>query len=279
MTGKGRLFFAVCLVLAMLAGTMIRAGNLGPGSSGQAVLQLQRDLAYLGYLKCLPTSYYGAQTREAVRNFQRDNGLVADGIAGPKTLSTLAKRVREKEYTLSSRRNDVIGLVPWEEVNKLFPRGSTARVWDVKTRRSFMVWRFQGSFHADVEPLTRADTATFLEICGGRWSHARRAALVEIAGRLIAASMYPYPHGREGIGNNGFKGQFCLHFLGSRVHKSGRVDPTHQEQILAAANAYTLWERENSAVTSAIAEEAGVEAEPGQTPADSATPAPAAGIP
>ena len=32
---------------------------------------------------------YGSQTQNAVRKFQRDNGLTVDGIAGPKTLSYL----------------------------------------------------------------------------------------------------------------------------------------------------------------------------------------------
>lgn len=239
------LVLAVCL-LALTTG-IVQGGGLHPGSTGQTVRRLQQDLAFLGYLSCLPTGYYGTQTAAAVRSFQRDNGLTVDGLAGPRTLEAIARRVREKSARLSSRRDDAVGVVPWEEVNRLFPRGATARVWDVQSGKGFTVWRFQGTYHADVEPLTRADTAVLLAVCGGRWTTARRPVLVEIGGRLIAASMYPYPHGREGIHNNGFNGQFCLHFLGSRIHKSGRVDPTHQANILRAAQAYGDW---NGAVSS-----------------------------
>jgi len=221
---------------------VVFGGGLGPGASGASVRRLQQDLAFLGYLPCLPTGYYGAQTKAAVKAFQLANSLTPDGIAGPKTLSILAQRVREKGSSLSSRRNDAAGLLPWEEVDRIFPRGSTARVWDVESHRSFWVWRLQGSYHADVEPLTRADSTVLLEISGGHWSKARRAALVEIQGRLVAASMYPFPHGHEAIHDNGFNGQFCLHFLGSRVHMSGRVDPTHQQMILRAAQAFPDWQ-------------------------------------
>ena len=36
-----------------------------------------------------PGSTFDGPTEAAVRQFQRDNGLVPDGIAGPRTLSTL----------------------------------------------------------------------------------------------------------------------------------------------------------------------------------------------
>ncbi len=254
--GSPRPWLALTVVSGLFLATAlpILAGTLGPGMSGTSVRLLQRDLAYLGYLDCLPTGYYGSQTRRAVKTFQQANGLKPDGIAGPRTQAVLAQRVRAKNEALSSRRNDGIGLLPWAEVDRLFPRGTTARVWDIATRKSLVVWRFQGSYHADVEPLTREDTAILLEICGGRWSKARRAALVEIQGRLVAASIYPFPHGREGIHDNGFKGQFCLHFLGSRVHNSGRVDPTHQEMVMRAAQAYPQWQA--SLLASAAAPEA-----------------------
>ncbi|MGE5558620.1 MAG: peptidoglycan-binding domain-containing protein [Bacillota bacterium] len=233
-------FPAVILFLTIFAAEAPAAG-LTYGSRGFSVRRLQQDLAYLGYLSGLPTGYYGAKTKSAVKSFQRDNGLEIDGIAGPRTLEFVARRVRERSASLSSRRNDAMGLVPWSEVNLIFPRGATAKVWDTETKKCFTVWRLQGAFHADVEPLTKEDTAIMLDILGGRWNSARRAVLVEIGGRLIAGSIYPYPHGNEAIHNNNFNGQFCLHFLGSRVHKSGRVDPTHQAAVMRAAEAYRTW--------------------------------------
>jgi hypothetical protein len=44
------------------------------------------------------------------------------------------------------------------------------------------------------------------------------------------------PHGGQTIRGNNFRGQFCIHFLGSRVHRSGKVDTSHQSMIEQAFN-------------------------------------------
>ncbi|OKH49784.1 hypothetical protein NIES2101_20335 [Calothrix sp. HK-06] len=53
--------------------------TLNPGSAGAAVSQVQRRLGIA------PTGYYGTITERAVRNFQLNNGLLADGRVGPQT--------------------------------------------------------------------------------------------------------------------------------------------------------------------------------------------------
>ena len=65
--------------------------TLRKGSKGQAVTELQAMLAKLGYDL---GSYgvdgdFGRDTEAAVRRFQRDRGLAADGIAGPLTRAAL----------------------------------------------------------------------------------------------------------------------------------------------------------------------------------------------
>ena len=59
------------------------------GSSGEEVRQIQQRLKDWGYLSGEVDGIYGAQTEEAVRYFQRKNGLVVDGIAGEATLAAL----------------------------------------------------------------------------------------------------------------------------------------------------------------------------------------------
>ena len=59
-----------------------------PGSKGDDVLQVQDCLVEMGYLDHTTGSYDDA-TIEAVKAFQRDHGLTADGIAGSKTLVLL----------------------------------------------------------------------------------------------------------------------------------------------------------------------------------------------
>lgn len=59
------------------------------GSRGTRVEQLQRALASLGLNPGAADGVFGAKTEGAVQRFQRQNGLVDDGVAGPRTLRTL----------------------------------------------------------------------------------------------------------------------------------------------------------------------------------------------
>lgn len=120
-------------------------------------------------------------------------------------------------------------------VERLWPRGADARVEDLDSGRHLQVRRSGGAFHADVEPLTPQDTATLREIFGGRWSWKRRAVVVMVAGMRVAASMNGMPHGRGAIPDNEFDGHFCLHFAGSRLHRTGEPDRGHQLMVRKAA--------------------------------------------
>jgi peptidoglycan hydrolase-like protein with peptidoglycan-binding domain len=53
------------------------------GDRGSLVYQFIEDLRCVGYYHVGNDSYYGPVTRRAVIEFQRANGLTADGIAGP----------------------------------------------------------------------------------------------------------------------------------------------------------------------------------------------------
>ena len=60
------------------------------GSQNEAVRQLQRDLASLGFYSGTVSGHFGSLTEAAVMNFQKANGLTADGIVGAKTLAKVA---------------------------------------------------------------------------------------------------------------------------------------------------------------------------------------------
>lgn len=59
------------------------------GSRGEEVRTIQTKLKRWGYYKGNVDGIYGSQTQEAVRYFQRKNGLTVDGIAGTKTLQAM----------------------------------------------------------------------------------------------------------------------------------------------------------------------------------------------
>ncbi|WP_240377157.1 cell wall hydrolase [Bacillus piscicola] len=56
---------------------------------GSTVVPLQQKLINMGYLHTDATGYYGPMTEQAVKEFQRDFSLAADGISGANTLHQL----------------------------------------------------------------------------------------------------------------------------------------------------------------------------------------------
>ena len=75
---------------------------LKQGSSGTDVKTMQRKLKNWGYYKGSVDGIFGSQTKEAVKYFQRKNGLAVDGIAGKKTLSALGMQTGGSSNSSSS---------------------------------------------------------------------------------------------------------------------------------------------------------------------------------
>lgn len=78
------LVIALATVTALAAPTVLRLG-----SSGEQVRTLQSKLKQWGYYSGSVDGVFGSQTQEAVRYFQRRNGLTADGIVGSATAAAL----------------------------------------------------------------------------------------------------------------------------------------------------------------------------------------------
>ena len=65
------------------------AATYKQGSTGSTVKTIQQKLKNWGYYKGAVDGIFGSKTKEAVKYFQRKNGLTADGIVGNKTLAAL----------------------------------------------------------------------------------------------------------------------------------------------------------------------------------------------
>lgn len=87
-------------------------GDVGPsgkpilrkGDKGSYVTLLQTDLLNRGYSlpKYGADGSFGAETETAVKQFQADNGLKADGVVGADTWAVLDKApVKQKKYTVT----------------------------------------------------------------------------------------------------------------------------------------------------------------------------------
>lgn len=67
----------------------VQTAVLKQGATGGEVKELQRRLKMWGYYSGEVDGVYGAKTVEAVKYFQRKNGLTADGVAGKSTFAAL----------------------------------------------------------------------------------------------------------------------------------------------------------------------------------------------
>ncbi|MCL2664115.1 MAG: SH3 domain-containing protein [Defluviitaleaceae bacterium] len=144
--------------------------------------------------------------------------------------------VKDEPVPLASVPAEITGeveLVSWSAGKDILKRGTVATVTDVDTGKSFQIKVMSAGSHADVEPLTAADTATILEI-RGKFSFTPRAVWVTVDGRTIAASANGMPHSVSTIKGNNFNGHFCIHLKGSRNHYNNKEDAEHQKMVQKA---------------------------------------------
>lgn len=93
-TSKRRLILALALlflvnIVIIAAAQRAQAAVWKQGSSGETVRTIQTKLKNWGYYTGAVDGIYGSKTTEAVKSFQRKNGLTVDGVVGEKTLAAL----------------------------------------------------------------------------------------------------------------------------------------------------------------------------------------------
>ena len=77
------------------------------GSRGEEVRKIQTKLNNWGYYNGNIDGIYGSKTFDAVKKFQRKNGLKVDGIAGEKTLNALGINGTKNDSNISSNNTDL----------------------------------------------------------------------------------------------------------------------------------------------------------------------------
>jgi putative chitinase len=101
-----------------------RSGDVGRGAAADGILRqgekgvdvhgLQETLNRLGYRDAQDNPLatdgdFGKRTKESVEAYQKANGLKVDGIAGPRTLESLGKRLPDGTVTVSAEITGVAG--------------------------------------------------------------------------------------------------------------------------------------------------------------------------
>lgn len=243
--------------VASETGSTTLPGTLKLGMRSNDVAKAQTALKEKGYFKVNVTGLFGTITLDAVKRFQRDAGLVVDGLVGNQTKNMLynsnitansgsgnsgnsgnsGSSDSNSGGSTSVVSNGNVVKVDWfAGGNEMFPY-TTVTVIDVRTGISYNVKRCGGQYHADVEPVTAEDTEKMYQTYGRQWSWDRRPVWVVINGTYVAASINGMPHGKDTISTNGMSGQVCIHFLNSKTHGGNAVCPLHQACVNEAFNA------------------------------------------
>ena len=140
--------------------------------------------------------------------------------------------------TIVSEINGDVERLHWNQARQLITIGTTLTVIDVRTGITWQMASFSNGNHADVEPLTAADTAAMLQAWGGRWCWQPRPIHVIVGDRILAASLNGMPHAGSTRSGNNMNGHVCMHFYGSRTHNGNRShERDHQNAVNEAFNA------------------------------------------
>lgn len=109
------LLIVVVVMAALLCRSLqseeVETFALKQGSSGQQVRQIQSKLSAWGYYSGEVDGIYGSKTTEAVKNFQRVNGLKVDGIVGEETAAKIGIALTQSSSTNSSYNSQDVYLL------------------------------------------------------------------------------------------------------------------------------------------------------------------------
>ena len=99
----------ICL-LSMSVSTSFAAGQFRVGDQGEEIAEIQGQLVLLGY-DVMADGAFGAATADAIKEFQKAQGIKADGLIGPATYSALlGKEMPDITHSASYLASNIISL-------------------------------------------------------------------------------------------------------------------------------------------------------------------------
>lgn len=116
-----RVFISIMVSLLFVFGLTIAVGNIFTPNAivAQAysydTKTIQQKLKSWGYYKGSVDGVYGAKTREAVKAFQRKNGLTADGVVGPATAKAMGISSTSTTTTSTGIKGDVVSVKTYQQ--------------------------------------------------------------------------------------------------------------------------------------------------------------------
>jgi N-acetylmuramoyl-L-alanine amidase len=182
------------------------------GDSGPAVAEIQSTLVTLGLLRGTPAEpVFDQPTDWAIREFQQNRGLVADGIVGPETYAALqAARLKlgDRLLSLAGRRftgDDVAALQ--ERLSELgFDTGRADGVFGPKTERALKGFQREYGLVSDgvCGPATlRALKQLGRLVVGGHPHALRETEVLHRSGAALAGKVVVIDPGHGGADRGG----------------------------------------------------------------------------
>ena len=229
--------------------------NLSYGATGSDVTSVQSALYALGYSLNV-SGTYDQKTVDAVKLFQKSNGLTMDGVAGPNTqkklysgsasgpVSDTSPSTTVSISTSSGPSKSEIKLLHWfNDIKPTLKSGQNILVYEPNSGISWTLRLYSLGRHADAEPATASDTAAMLKAFGGVNTWTQKAVYVRLPnGTWTLGSTHDMPHMSGSVKDNNFNGHLCVHFLRD-MSEAEKNDPSYgvsnQKTIRAAWKALT----------------------------------------
>lgn len=105
------IFLVFCALILVVPNQTVSAATVKSGSSGTIVRTIQTKLKNWGYYTGSVDGIFGSKTTAAVKYFQRNNGLSADGIVGTKTAAAMGISLTSTSSTSSSSSSSDVYLL------------------------------------------------------------------------------------------------------------------------------------------------------------------------
>ncbi len=214
------------------------------GDKNESVKAMQQTLINLGYLTGRADGKFGTLTYRALKEFQKDNALYADGVAGSKTIAALNNANKAPTVTDSpssgSQENAIAVMARnvkyeywYSTVRNEARKYPYATLFDPESGISWQVHMFSFGKHAEIEPLTPNDTAKMNQVCGTKKWTPKPVWVIFADGTIRIATTHSVPHGVQHRRDNNFPGHACLHFprTMAQVTSIGPYATKHQKAV------------------------------------------------
>ena len=118
------------------------------GNRNKYVRVLQYALSFMGYNVGAKDGAFGAQTQDALKRFQRDNGLVDDGIAGAKTWAVI-NRTAPNPTLRKGAKGEWVKYLQRKLTSKLYPLGNVDGIFGNATENAVRAFQRENGLTPD----------------------------------------------------------------------------------------------------------------------------------